>query len=69
MFGSGARGALRPDSDLDLLVDLDERATLFDLGRLLLDLQDLLGRKVDVVTPAALHWLIRDRIIREAVPL
>ena len=38
-------------------------------GGLLMDLQDLLGRKVDIVEPDALHWYIRDKILEEAVPL
>jgi hypothetical protein len=69
VFGSAARGALGPDSDVDLLVDLDADRSLFDLGGLLADLEDLLGRKVDVVTERGLHWYLRDRVLREAVPL
>lgn len=69
LFGSVARGEARPESDVDFLVDLSPGATLLDLGALQMDLQDLLGRKVDVVEPAALHWYIRDRVLSEAVPL
>ncbi len=69
VFGSFARGESRPDSDLDLLVDLEEGRTLLDQIALLQDLQDLLGRKVDVVTERALHRLIRERVLREALPL
>jgi len=43
--------------------------SLLDLGGLLMDLQDLLGRKVDVLTEPALHWYIRQKVIREAKPL
>jgi predicted nucleotidyltransferase len=66
VFGSMARGDA---SDLDLLVDLEEGRTLLDLGALLMDLQDLLNRKVDVLTEAALHPKIRDRVLREAIAL
>jgi len=54
---------------VDFLVELDPDRSLLDLGSLLMDLQDLLGRKVDLVTEKALHWYVRDRILREAVPL
>ena len=69
VFGSAARGRADGDSDIDLLIELEARRTLFDLGRMLMDLQDLLGRKVDLVTEDGLHWYIRDRVIQEAVPL
>ena len=69
VFGSAARGKMGPNSDIDLLVDLEPDRSLFDLGALLMDLQDLLGCKVDVVTAASLHWYIRDQILAEAQPL
>jgi predicted nucleotidyltransferase len=69
IFGSVARGEASPESDVDVLVDLEPGRSLFDLGGLLMDLQDLLGCKVDVVTEEGLHWYIRDRVLREAVPL
>ncbi len=69
VFGSASRGEAGPDSDLDLLVDLDTDRSLLDLGALLMDLQDLLGCKVDLVTEKALHWYIRDRVLSEATPL
>ena len=69
VFGSVARGDAGPESDVDLLVTLDEDRTLFDLGHLLLDLEELLGRKVDLVTENALHPYIRGRVLREAVQL
>ena len=69
VFGSVARGEASPGSDVDLLVDLEPDKSLFDAGGLLMDLQTLLGREVDVVTEKALHWYIRDRVIREAQPL
>lgn len=69
VFGSVARGEAKPESDVDFLVELEPGRTLFDLGGLLMDLQDLLGRSVDVVTEKGLHWYIRDRVLKEAVPL
>jgi predicted nucleotidyltransferase len=55
IFGSFARGEAHATSDVDFLVELGPGATLVDLGSLQVDLQDLLGRKVDVVEPDALH--------------
>ena len=50
IFGSVARGEARSDSDVDFLVDMEPGRTLFDMGGLLMDLRDLLGLEVDVVT-------------------
>jgi predicted nucleotidyltransferase len=69
VFGSLARGDARADSDVDLLVSLEKGRSLFDLGALLEDLRMLLGRDVDVVTEKGLRARIRDRVLREAVPL
>lgn len=69
VFGSVARGDAKRTSDVDFLIEFEKRRSLLDQAGLMLDLQDLLGRKVDIVTPAALHWYIRDRILAEAVPL
>jgi predicted nucleotidyltransferase len=69
VFGSVARDEEGPDSDLDLLVDLEPRRNLLDLGHLVMDLQDLLVRRVDVVEPEGLHWYIRDKVLNEAVAL
>jgi hypothetical protein len=69
VFGSVARGAARADSDVDLLVRPGEKTSPWFPAGLVLDLEELLGRKVDVVTERALHWYIRDRILAEAVPL
>ena len=69
VFGSVARGQADSKSDVDFLVDLEEGRSLFDLGGLLMDLQKLLGRNVDVVTEAGLHWYIKDKVIKEAKPV
>ena len=69
VFGSFARGEAGPNSDLDLLVDVGPEHTPWFPGGLLMDLQDLLGREVDIVEPEGLHWYIRDRVLKEAVPL
>ena len=69
IFGSAARGEAEADSDIDFLVELEPDRTLFDLGALLMDLQDLLGRKIDVVTDDSIYWLLRRKILKEAVPL
>ena len=69
IFGSAARGEAGPESDVDILVDLEPGRSLFDLGGLLMDLRDLLGCNVDVVTEKGLRERIRNRVLREAVPL
>jgi len=69
IFGSVAEGTAGEASDVDFLVDLEPGRSLFDLGGLLMDLEDLLGRKVDVVTEPALHWYIREKVVQEAKPL
>lgn len=68
VFGSVARGEAAADSDVDFLVDGLENAS-WGGGRLLMDLQDLLGRRVDLVSEADLHRLIRDQVLQEAQPL
>lgn len=69
VFGSMARGDAGPVSDVDLLVDVRPDHSAFFPGGLVADLEDLLGRHVDVVEPAGLHWYLRDTILYEAVPL
>lgn len=69
IFGSVARAEAGHDSDVDVLVDLEPGRSLFDLGGLLMELQDLLGCRVDVVTEQGLRPRIRERVLREAVPL
>ena len=69
IFGSVATGQTHPESDVDFLVDLAPGRSLFDLGGLLMDLHNLLGCKVDVVTEIGLRPRIRNRILNEAMPL
>ena len=69
VFGSVARGEADPESDIDLLVDVEPGRTLFDISELLMDLQDLLGHNVDIVTEKGLHSHIRERVLKEALPL
>ena len=69
VFGSVARGEASPSSDIDFLVDLETGRSLFDLGGLLMDLQDLLGCKVDIGTTKMLKASIKDQVLKEAVPL
>ena len=69
VFGSVARGEARPDSDVDLLVEVGPDRTFFFPGGLIADLEELLGTKVQVVTQDGLHWYIRKRVLQEAGPL
>jgi len=69
VFGSVARGDATLDSDVDILVDLEPGRSLFDLGALLEELKELLGRNVDVVTRKGLRARLRARVLKEAVPL
>ena len=69
VFGSVARGEADEQSDLDLLVDMEPGRSLFDLGGLLTDLEELLGCSVDVVTERGLRERIRSRVLQEAIPL
>jgi hypothetical protein len=69
VFGSAARGDAREDSILDFLVDFEPGRSLMDHAALTLDLQELLGRKADVLTEGGLYWLLRRRILKEAHPL
>ena len=69
IFGSVPRGEADEKSDINMLVELEEERSLFDLGGLLMDLERLLGCKVDVVTVRGLRKRIRERVLKEAVPL
>lgn len=69
VFGSVPRGEASGDSDLDLLVDMAEGRSLFDLVALSDELEEALGVDVDVVTEGSLSPYLRDRILAEAVAL
>ena len=69
VFGSYVRGEQKPDSDLDLLADIDPDKSLLDQAALIRELEELLSIKVDLVEPACLHWYIKDAIMQEAIPL
>jgi len=69
VFGSVVRGEEAEASDLDLLVDMEKGRSLLDLIGLAQDLEELLGHHVDVVTERGVSPYLRDRILREAVPL
>ena len=69
VFGSAARDELTPDSDIDLLVEYDPDASvgLFAMGGHLMEFQDIIGRKVDLVTPNGLCKYIRDDVLASAM--
>ena len=69
VFGSVARGEADSESDLDLLVDMEPKRSLLDLCGLLIDLEELLGCKVDVTTEPGLRDRIRERVLKEAITL
>jgi len=69
VFGSVARGEADETSDIDFLVELEPGRTLFDLGGLLMDIRDLLGRDVDGVTERGLKPRIRNGVLQQAVAL
>jgi predicted nucleotidyltransferase len=69
VFGSVARGEARQESDIDLLVDIESGRSLLDVVGLWLDLQELLGRKVDLLTEGGVNRHLRARILAEARPL
>lgn len=69
VFGSVARGDADESSDIDFLVRMSPGRSAFDIGGLLMDLQDLLGRRIDVVTERGLRPRMRERVLREAIPV
>jgi predicted nucleotidyltransferase len=69
VFGSVARGEERPDSDVDLLVDMEPGRSLMDLGGFQYEAEERLCLPVDVVTERGLRRRIHDRVLEEAVPL
>jgi len=69
VFGSIARGDASESSDIDFLVDLESGRSLLDLGGLLMDLRELLGHDVDVVTESGLRSRVAERVLADAVDL
>ena len=70
VFGSVVRGEETPESDIDFLIDYDpDKITPWFPGGLLMDWQDLLGRKVDILTENGISPLIREQVLLEAQPL
>ncbi len=69
VFGSVARGDNTEASDVDVLINTRPGCSLLDLGGLLEELQDLLNCRVDLVTEDGLKPRLRDRVLREAIPL
>ena len=65
VFGSLARGEGNEESDVDLLVELEPGRSLLDLAELKVELEEVLGRRVDVITYDSLHPLLRERVLRE----
>lgn len=69
VFGSVARGEDRPGSDLDLLIDMEKRRTLFDFVRLWQELEETLGCSVDLIEEGGIKPRLREHILRDARPL
>ena len=69
VFGSAVRGEAGPDSDIDFLIDVGPSTSSWFPAGLILDLEEILGRRVEVVTARALNPYIRDQVLNEAVPL
>lgn len=69
LFGSVLRGEEKAESDIDFLVESGDDCSLFDLISLKYDLEEILGRKIDVVTPDSVHWTLKDKILQEARPI
>ena len=69
VFGSMARGEESPESDLDIIVEMKKGSSLLDIISIKQDIEELLGRKVDVVTEASISPYIRNNVLREAVNL
>ena len=68
IFGSFARGTANSKSDVDFLIEYKgKNKTLFDLVGLKLDLEEILDRKVDVITYRSIYWRLRERILAEQV--
>ena len=69
VFGSRARGEARPDSDFDILVNVEERTSLLDIVAIKQDLEDLLGSPVHLVTEDAISPYMREKVLKQAITL
>ena len=69
VFGSAARGDANETSDVDFLVEFEPGTSLLQHGAMISELEELLGRKVDVAPEKTLRERVRERVLREAVPL
>ena len=69
VFGSFVRREMKEGSDIDILIELPREKSLLDFVALKLDLEDVLGRKVDLVEYSTIHPLLRERIFEEQVPV
>ena len=65
LFGSIVNGEYNKNSDIDLLIEFKGRKSLLDLAGLKLELQELIGKEVDVITYNSIHHLLRDKILKE----
>ena len=69
LFGSSARGQDTEGSDIDILVEFKEQKSLFDMAGLKRDLEEKLGKKVDVLTHKAVHPYIKENVERDALEI
>ena len=69
IFGSVVWGEAGPESDIDFLIEKGPTTSSWFPAGLVLDLEELLGRRVEIVTEKALNPCLRERVLREAVPL
>lgn len=69
VFGSVARGTARPSSDIDFLVEMEEGRSLLDHAALILDLERLLKRSVDVASERGLRRVVRTEVLKDAIAL
>ena len=69
LFGSSARGEDREESDIDIIVEFEAGKSLLDLAGLKIELEEALGRKVDLLTFNSLHPLLKDKILKEQKPI
>lgn len=67
VFGSFVRGEMKKDSDIDILIEFTGEKSLLDLAGLKIELEEVLGRKVDVVEYSTIHPLLKERILKEQV--